>query len=141
MKANIHLRTVPDTKTAIGWTNGRSVVVDRSSETALSLGFNSAELLCLAVGACYTNEVFLEAERRAVRLRSVHVDVSADGDCPAAHHLTASMRIEADADENTIAELVEHADRVAKIPNLLRLGTSVRLTDAHLVGWRGGTEI
>ena len=133
MKANIHIRTMADTNTAIGWTNGRSIVVDRSSETSLSLGFNSAELLCLAVGACYTNEVFLEAGRRAVNLRSVHVDVSADGDWPAAQHLTASMRIEADVDQETIADLVEHADRVAKIPNLLRLGTSVRLTDAHVV--------
>ena len=138
MKANIHIRTVPDTSTAIGWTNGRSVVVDSGSETSLSLGFNSVELLCLAVGACYTNEVFLEAGRRAVRVRSVHVDVSVDGDSPSAPHLTASMRIEADADEETIADLVEHADRVAKIPNLLRLGTSVRLTDAHLVGRKVG---
>ena len=134
MKANIHIRTVPDTNTAIGWTNERSVVVDRGSETSLSIGFNSAELLCLAVGACYTNEVYLEAGRRSVHVRSVHVDVSADGDWPSAQHLTASMRIEADADEETIADLVEHADRVAKIPNLLRLGTSVRLTDAHVVG-------
>jgi uncharacterized OsmC-like protein len=138
MKANIHIRTIPDTNAAIGWTKGRSVVVDRCSETALSLGFNSAELLCLAVGACYTNEVFLEADRRAVRVCSVHVDVSVDGEWPAAQNLTASMRVEADADEETIAELVEHADRVAKIPNLLRLGTSVRLTDAHLVGKRVG---
>src|SRR5262245_32355357 len=138
MKANIHIRTVPDTNTAIGWTNGRSVVVDRGSETSLSLGFNSAELLCLAVGACYTNEVFLEAGRRAVDVRSVHVDVSVDGDWPSAQHLTASMRIEADADEEMIADLIEHADRVAKIPNLLRLGTSVRLTDAHVVGRKVG---
>jgi uncharacterized OsmC-like protein len=138
MKANIHIRTVPDINAAIGWTKERSVVVDRSPEKALSLGFNSAELLCLAVGACYTNEVFLEAERRVVRVRSVHVDVSVDGEWPAAQHLTASMRVEADADEETIAELVEHADRVAKIPNLLRLGTSVRLTDAHLVGRKVG---
>jgi hypothetical protein len=28
-----------------------------------------------------------------------------------AQHLAASMRVEADADEETIAELVEHADR------------------------------
>jgi uncharacterized OsmC-like protein len=133
MKANIHIRTVPDTTSAIGWTNARSVVVDQSSETSLSLGFNSAELLCLAVGACYTNEVFLEGGRRGVRVHGVHVDVSADGDWPSAQNLTASMRIEADADEETIADLVEHADRVAKIPNLLRLGTSVRLTDAHVV--------
>ena len=139
MKANIHIRTVPDTTSAIGWTSARSVVVDQSSDTSLSLGFNSAELLCLAVGACYTNAVFLEAGRRAVQIRSVHVDVSADGEWPSAQNLTASMRIEADADQETIADLVEHADRVAKIPNLLRLGTSVRLTDAHVVGRRVGS--
>jgi hypothetical protein len=55
--------------------------------------------------------VFLEADRRVVRVRSVHVDVSVDGEWPAAQHLAASMRVEADADEETIAELVEHADR------------------------------
>jgi hypothetical protein len=35
-----------------------------------------------------------------------------------------------DADKEMVAALIEHADRVAKIPNL------VRLTDAHVVGGR-----
>ena len=137
MGASIHIRTLPDTTAALGWTHGRSVTIDRAADFGeRNVGFNGTELLCLAVGACYTNEIFLEAGRRGIRMGSVHVDVSADGASPNGCHITASMRVEADADESTMAELIEHADRVAAIPNLLRLGTSVRLTDALVISHR-----
>ena len=134
MRASVHIRTLPDSSAALGWTHGRSVTIDRACEGGSQhIGFSAAELLCLAVGACYTHELFLEAARRDIRVGSVHIDVAVDDADPDARQMTASLRLEADADEATISELVEHADRVAMVPNLLRLGTSVRLTDAHVI--------
>jgi uncharacterized OsmC-like protein len=119
---------------ATGWANTRSITIDgRPDGPGLNIGFNGTELLCLAVGACYTNELFCEAERRGIRIRSVHVDVTAEAGGCEARDLTVSMRVEADAREASVADLIEHTDKVASIPNLLRLGTSVRLTDAHVV--------
>ena len=137
MRASIHIRTLPDSSAALGWTHGRSVTIDRACEGAgQHIGFSAAELLCLAVGACYTHELFVEAGSRNIRMHSVHIDVAVDEAGPDDRHVTASLRLEADADADTISELVEHADRVAMVPNLLRLGTSVRLTDAQVIAKR-----
>jgi hypothetical protein len=37
------------------------------------------------------------------------------------------VRVEADADEAAVRELIAHTDSVAEIQNTLRLGTPVRL--------------
>ena len=51
--------------------------------------------------------------------------------------MTLCARVESDADERTLMDLAEHTDRVTGIPNLLRLGTSVRVADASVIA-RGG---
>ena len=40
-----------------------------------------------------------------------------------------SPKVEADASEEEIMELIRHTDRVAEIHNSLRMGTQVTLTD------------
>jgi len=48
--------------------------------------FSARELLCLAVGGCYVDDLFLEADKRGIAIRSVHVDVEANGAArPRAH--------------------------------------------------------
>jgi hypothetical protein len=60
------------------------------------------------------------------------VTVSADwgGDPVRAQNVTYSVKIDADAVQETIEELIRHTDRVAEIPNSLRHGTEVRLVDS-----------
>ena len=42
------------------------------------------------------------------------------------------MRVETNADEHLIMELIEHTDRVSEVLKSLRLGTAVRLADASV---------
>ena len=132
-KTTVHVRTVHESSTAVGWAGNRTLTIDRSQDAGgLGLGYNGGELLFLAIGACYTNDIFREASKRGVNIRSVRVDVEGEwgGEPVRAQNVTFTPVIEADASEKEVMELVEHTDRVAEIHNSLRMGTPVTLTGA-----------
>ena len=89
----------------------------------------------LAIGACYSNDVFREATKRGLKVRNVQVTVNADwaGDPVRAQNVSFSVMVEADATQAEIVELIRHTDRVAEIPNSLRLGTEVKLAEIKAV--------
>jgi uncharacterized OsmC-like protein len=137
MTLKVRVSASHDSRAALGWANGQSLTIDRSDGAGAT--FNARELLCLAVGGCYVDDLFQEAGKRGVAIRSVHVDVEADwsGTPARARDMTLVVRVESDADERTLMDLAEHTDRVAGIPNLLRLGTSVRVADARVIASGG----
>ena len=89
----------------------------------------------LAIGGCYCNDLFREAAKLGIVITSVQVDVHADwgGEPVRAQNVTYSTRIEAEASEADILALIEQTDRVAEIPNSLRLGNPVTLVDAQAI--------
>jgi len=101
----------------------------------MGLGFNGGELLLLAIGGCYCNDLFREAAKLGMVIKSVQVDVQADwgGDPVRAQNVTYSTRIEAEASVTAILALIEQTDRVAEIPNSLRYGTAVKLAAAKAI--------
>jgi uncharacterized OsmC-like protein len=132
-QTKIEIRSLSSTSLAIGSSGSRTVTIDRSKETGgLGLGFNGGELLLLAIGGCYSNDVFREAGRMGICVRSVQIEVSADwGGSPVrAQNVNMKVKVEADADEARINELIAHTDSVAEIPNSLRHGTEVRLVES-----------
>ena len=60
----------------------------------------------------------------------MHIEVSGDwgGEPVRAQNVTLSAHVEADAPPEKIRELIEHTNRVAEIPNSLRLGTDVNMS-------------
>lgn len=135
-QTSVRVRTVQDACVAVGWAGHRTLTVDRPEQAGgMGLGFNGGELLLLAIGGCYCNDLFREAAKLGIVITSVQVDVQADwgGDPVRAQHVTYSTRIEAEASEAAILALIEQTDRVAEIPNSLRLGTPVMLTEAQAI--------
>jgi putative redox protein len=135
-QTSVRVRTVQDSCVAVGWTGHRTLTIDRTEEAGgMGLGFNGGELLLLAIGGCYCNDIFREAARRGMVIKSVQVDVEADwaGEPVRAQDVTFATRIEAEASEEEILELIEYTDRIAEIPNSLRLGTPVTLRDAQAI--------
>ena len=116
---------------SVGWAGARAVTIDRGEAAGgMGLGFNGGELLFLALGACFANDLHREARRMGVDL--VAADVQVSGEFPAegapGRDLRFDVRVEArGADEATLRKLVEHTDRVAEIHNTLRAGTPVAL--------------
>jgi len=126
----VEIRSLPNHSLAIGSSGSRAVTIDRSTEAGgLGLGFNGGELLFLAIGGCFSNDLYREASKFGVKIKSVHIEVSGDwgGQPVRAQNVTLSARVEADAPAEKIRELIEHTNRVAEIPNSLRLGTDVNL--------------
>ncbi len=135
-QTKVEIRTVHGASAAVGWSNGRSLTIDRASSTcALGIGFNGGELLLLAVGGCYCNDLFREAAKLNVSISSVSIHVESDwaGDRVRATNLTFSVRVESESPREKVEELIRHTDRVAEIPNSLRLGTEVRLDSFEIV--------
>lgn len=115
----VRIRTVQDACVAVGWSGHRTLTIDRETQAGgMGLGFNGGELLLLAIGACYCNDIFREAAKWGVAIKSVQVYVQADwgGNPLRAQHVTYSPRIEAEASEADILALIKQTDRVAEIP-------------------------
>ena len=133
-QTSVHVRTVHESSAAVGWAGHRTLTIDRSEQAGgMGLGYSGGELLFLAIGACFCNDLFREAAKRSIVVKSVHVDVDGDwgGDPVRAQNVTFSTRVEAEASEADIQELIAHTNRIAEIHNSLRLGTSVTLVSSH----------
>ncbi|HWR16961.1 MAG TPA: OsmC family protein [Terriglobales bacterium] len=136
----VQIRNVRGTSLAIGAAGNRTVTIDRAiSAGGMGLGFNGGELLLLALGACFSNDVFREAAKLGITVHDVHVEVSADwgGEPVIAQNINMSVEVEADAEDEVIRNLIEHTNRVAEIPNTLRLSAPVKL---HLATKRAQKE-
>lgn len=135
-QTTVEIRALADTSLAVGFSGSRTVTIDRTKEAGgMGLGFNGGELLLLAVGGCYSNDLFREAAKRGINVRGVQVTVSADwgGDPVRAQNVTYSVRIEAEAPQEVIQKLIRHTDQVAEIHNSLRYGTEVTLVNASAI--------
>src|SRR5258708_28959495 len=75
-QTSVRVRTVQDACVAVGWTGHRTLTVDRPEQAGgMGLGFNGGELLLLAIGGWYCNDIFLEAEKRGMGIKNGQVDV------------------------------------------------------------------
>jgi uncharacterized OsmC-like protein len=126
----VEMRTLQDHSLAVGSAGSRTVTIDRSAEAGgLGLGFSGGELLFLAIGGCFSNDLYREAPTSGIEIKSAHIEVTGDwgGDPVRAQNVTLTARVEADAPAAKVRELIKHTNRVAEIPNSLRLGTEVKL--------------
>jgi putative redox protein len=133
---SVHVRSAHEGSFSVGWTGQHSLVIDRSPDDGgQGMGFNGGQLLLLALGACYANDVFREAAKRDLEVVGIRVIVECDwaGDPTRAENIQVSTRIEADASEDEIMDLIQHVDRIAEIHNTLRAGASVELVEAEAV--------
>jgi len=101
----------------------------------MGLGYSGGELLLLALGACYCNDIFREAAKRGIVVKNVQVEVSGDwaGDPVRAQNVSFAATVEAEASEDEIEDLMRYTDKVAEIHNSLRLGTNVTLASTNAV--------
>jgi uncharacterized OsmC-like protein len=92
---------------------------------------NGGELLFLALATCYCNDIYREAAKRNIKVDRVEVSVEGEfgPEGEPAKSVTYRARIDAQACEAEIRELMQYTDTVAEIQNTLRMGTPVILAD------------
>ena len=126
--ATVEIRSVDGTGAALGWAGSHTVVIDRPQGRAggMGLGFNGAELLGLAIGGCFANDLRYVAAQTGARIRSIKisVDVDLDGEPILATGATLRAAVEME-DGSDGQDLIRRAGVMA----VVRTGGDVRTGD------------
>lgn len=130
METRVELRNVAGTRAAMGWAGGHTLIVDRPEGRAggLGLGFNGAQLLALALGGCFCNDLRYTAEIMGVDLETIEITVTItlEGDPLVA--TAAQMQVLcARTDGGDVDEIIERAKRSCMVSNSLKSGVPVSI--------------
>lgn len=129
----VELRNIPGTEAAMGWAGGHTAVVDRPDGTAggKDLGFNGGQMLALAIGGCFCNDLCYVAHDRGVHLAAIAVTVVIElaSDFLLVTGATMDVRVEASpSNEDDVEEIIGLAEKNSTVSNSIRNGFPVTLT-------------
>lgn len=126
--STVELRNIVGTEAALGWAGSHTVVVDRPEGKAggKGIGLNGAQLLGLAIGGCYCNDLrYVSYEfGREIEEIAVSVTVNLDG-APLVvtkAELSVSVLMKDGSDPTLI---IEEAWRICTVANSLKQGFPV----------------
>jgi organic hydroperoxide reductase OsmC/OhrA len=126
----VELRNVAGTQAAMGWAGGHTVVVDRPAGKAggMGLGFNGAQLLALAIGGCFCNDLRYVATEMGVGLGAIEVSVVVDLAGEPLLATAATMSVMCETLDGSDARLViERAKESCMVSNSLCKGVAVTI--------------
>lgn len=130
---SVSLRNVPGTKAAMGWAGGHTVVIDRAEGRAggMGLGFNGGQMIALAIGGCFCNDLRYVADAMGVELDTIEVDVAIelDGEPLLVTSAIMSVRVTAPASVD-VAEIIRRAEADSTVSNSVRAGFPVTVVAA-----------
>lgn len=124
----VHLRSIDGTEAAVGWAGPHTIVVDRPEGRAggKGLGFNGGQLLALAIGGCFCNDLRYVAHEAGIRLTRIEVEVtvSFEGDPLIAARSAMVVAVEAEGGAD-VTRIIERAKATSTVSNSLQRGVPV----------------
>jgi organic hydroperoxide reductase OsmC/OhrA len=126
----VHLHNVDGTGATLGFAGTHTVVVDRPDGRAggKGLGFNGAELLALAVGGCFSNDLQYAAHEMGVVLGKVAIEVAIDIEGTPMLATNVRMNVVCEtASGEPATQVIEKAKTVTMASNSLRRGVPVEI--------------
>ena len=132
----IQVRTISGIQSGTGWSGQQPVVVGRSAAVGGDgLGYSGGELLALAVGACFYNNLYFAADKRKIHIHRAEVEVSCNWteEPVVSSGITISATVDADASKQAIEALIRHAGDASTVSNTLRQETSVELKGINVI--------
>ena len=126
----IEYRMLAGTRAAVGRAGTHSVVADRPEGKAggMGLGFNGGELLALAIGGCFCNDMQAIADEMGVAIADLSVSVEVDFGGSPSRATGARMTVECSlADGSDPSGLIERAKAVTTIGNSIDAGFPVSI--------------
>lgn len=129
----VELRNIAGTEAALGWAGGHTLVVDRPEGKAggQGLGFNGGQLLSLALGGCFCNDLRYTAETMGVKIGAISVSVRLDMDGAPLLSQSATMTVDVEMlDGSDPTALIEASKKKCMVANSLRRGFPVEITRA-----------
>jgi organic hydroperoxide reductase OsmC/OhrA len=126
--STVELRNIAGTEAALGWAGSHTVVVDRPEGKAggKGIGLNGAQLLGLAIGGCYCNDLrFVSYELgREIEEIAVSVTVNLDGAPLVATRAELAVSVQMkDGSDPTL--IIEESWRICTVANSLKQGFPV----------------
>jgi organic hydroperoxide reductase OsmC/OhrA len=129
----VELRNVEDTQAAMGWAGGHTVVVDRPQGRAggQGLGFNGAQLLGLAVGGCFCNDLHYVAADMGIGLGKISISVHVELEDDLSFAKAATMTVSCETLDGSDPQLViDRAKARCMVGNSLTRGVPVSIEAA-----------
>jgi organic hydroperoxide reductase OsmC/OhrA len=127
----IEYRLKPGTRAAEGRAGAHSVIADRPERKAggMGLGFNGGELLALAIGGCFCNDLQALADEAGVTISGLSISVTLDFGGTPSRTVGARMSVDCKlADCSDPSDLIERAKRLTNIGNSVRAGFPLEIT-------------
>ncbi|MBB4185726.1 OsmC family protein [Sinorhizobium terangae] len=129
----VELRNVEGTEAAIGWAGSHTVVVDRPEGKAggRGLGFNGAQLLALALGGCFCNDLRYAAHQMGVALGKIAVTVTVELEGEPLLTTAAAMSVSCETlDGSDPQAIIDRAKAICMVANTLKQGVPVEIRSA-----------
>jgi len=124
----VELRNVEGTQAAMGWAGGHTIVVDRPEGIAggRGLGFNGGQLLALAIGGCFCNDLRYVANELGIDLGKIAVSVTVELLGDPLLTTAATMAVSCETLDGSDPEiLIERTKTISMVANSLRKGIPV----------------
>ena len=126
----IEYRLLAGTRAAVGRAGAHIVIADRPAGTAggLGLGFNGGELLALAIGGCFCNDLQALAEEMKASISDLRVTVAVEFGGEPRRAVAARMDVQCTlADGSDASQLVDRAKAITIIGNSVREGIALQI--------------
>ena len=127
---SVELRNIEGTQAAMGWAGGHTIVVDRPEGKAggMGLGFNGAQLLALAIGGCFCNDLRYVADEMGVGLGTIAVTVTVDLEGEPLIATSATMTVTCKTTDGADADaVIDRAKASCMVSNSLKQGVPVTI--------------
>jgi organic hydroperoxide reductase OsmC/OhrA len=126
----VELRNIAGTAAALGWAGSHTLVVDRAPGRAggQGLGFNGGQILALAIGGCFCNDLRYAAAELGVELEDISVSVrlALEGEPLAA--TSADMTVSCSAGDGAdVGPVIARASAICTVANSVRAGFPVQI--------------
>jgi organic hydroperoxide reductase OsmC/OhrA len=127
----IEYRMLPGTRASVGLATNHSVIADRPQGKAggMGLGFNGGELLALAIGGCFCNDLQVLADDAGKTISDLSVSVTLDFGGTPSRTIGARMSVDCTLEDGSDpSELMERAKKLTNIGNSVRSGIPLEIT-------------
>ncbi|MBX3575754.1 MAG: OsmC family protein [Rhizobiaceae bacterium] len=124
----VEFRNVPGTEAAMGWAGGHTIVVDRPDGKAggMGLGFNGGQLLALAIGGCFCNDLRYVAHEAGAQLGAIALTVAIEFDGAPLLATGATMHVSLDMlDGSDPQAMIKRAKAISAVRNSVQAGFPV----------------
>lgn len=129
----VELRNVEGTEAAMGWAGSHTIIVDRPEGKAggKGLGFNGGQLLALALGGCFCNDLRYAAHELGVGIGRIAVSVTIDLDGIPLLTTAARLTVSCETLDGTDPQaVIDKARSICMVANSLQKGLPVTIQSA-----------